>query len=117
MKKINLRNYYPFYSCDDIIEVSDELDMLFREYMLLEEAYRIRKYRYKAFYSLEGNEGIEREALKLPLPPDEILEQRQMTELIFKGLLLYRFVIIIHVVNLLVQGTAYQNFVRQDLVV
>ncbi len=86
MKKINLRNYYPFYSYDDIIEVSDELDMLFREYMLLEEAYRIRKYRYKAFYSLEGNEGIEREALKLPLTPDEILEQRQMTEIIFKGL-------------------------------
>ena len=54
--------------------------------LLLEEAYRIRTYRYKAFYSLDRDEGIEREILQKPLNPAEIWEQRQMTELIYKGL-------------------------------
>ena len=51
MKKINLRDYYPYYTQDMIVEVPDEVALLLREYMLLEEAYRIRTYRYKAFYS------------------------------------------------------------------
>lgn len=63
---------------------SKEFDIL--AYMLLEEAYRIRTYRYKAFYSLDRDEGIEREILQKPLNPAEIWEQRQMTELIYKGL-------------------------------
>ena len=53
MKKINLRDYYPYYSQDMIVEVPDEVALLLREYMLLGEAYRIRTYRYKAFYSLD----------------------------------------------------------------
>lgn len=61
MKKINLKEYYPYYTQDMIVEVPDEVFLLLREYMLLEEAYRIRTYRYKAFYSLERDEGIERE--------------------------------------------------------
>ena len=51
MKEINLRDYYPYYTQDMIVEVPDEVALLLREYMLLEEAYRIRTYRYKAFYS------------------------------------------------------------------
>lgn len=86
MKEINLRDYYPFYTQDVIVEVPDEVALLLREYVLLEEAYRIRTYRYNAFYSLEGNEGIEREALDHSFTPEEILEQRQMSELIFRGL-------------------------------
>ena len=67
MKKINLRDYYPYYSQDMIVEVPDEVALLLREYMLLEEAYRIRTYRYKAFYSLDRDEGVEREILQKPL--------------------------------------------------
>lgn len=65
MKKINLRDYYPYYTQDMIVEVPDEVALLLREYMLLEEAYRIRTYRYKAFYSLDRDEGIERVSLSL----------------------------------------------------
>lgn len=86
MKKINLKEYYPYYTQDMIVEVPDEVFLLLREYMLLEEAYRIRTYRYKAFYSLERDEGIEREVLQKPLNPAEILEQRQVTESLYKGL-------------------------------
>ena len=76
MKKINLRDYYPYYTQDMIVEVPDEVALLLREYMLLEEAYRIRTYRYKAFYSLDRDEGIEREILQKPLNPAEIWEHR-----------------------------------------
>lgn len=41
MKKINLRDYYPYYTQDMIVEVPDEVALLLREYMLLEEAYDI----------------------------------------------------------------------------
>ena len=81
MKKINLRDYYPYYTQDMIVEVPDEVALLLREYMLLEEAYRIRTYRYKAFYSLDRDEGIEREILQKPLNPAEIWEQRQICTL------------------------------------
>ena len=86
MKEINLRDYYPFYTSDVIVEVPDEVALLLREYTLLEEAYRIRTYRYQAFYSLVGHEGIERDALMDQPTPEEILEQQQTSELIFKGL-------------------------------
>ena len=73
MKEINLRDYYPFYTSDVIVEVPDEVALLLREYTLLEEAYRIRTYRYQAFYSLEGHEGImirsENEPFVLPVTP------------------------------------------------
>lgn len=86
MKEINLRDYYPFYNHDTMIEVSDEIALLFREYALLEEAYRIRTLRHKAYYSLEQEDGIERDALHRPPTPGEILEQKQMNELLYKGL-------------------------------
>ena len=61
MKEINLRDYYPFYTNDLTVEVPDEVADLLREYTLLEEAYRIRTYRYKAFYSLDYDGNINRE--------------------------------------------------------
>lgn len=87
MKEINLRDYYPFYTTDTIVEVPDEVADLLREYVLLEEAYRIRTYRHKAFYSLDHEDQIEREAVSVQPSPFDILEQRHTLELIYKGLL------------------------------
>lgn len=59
---------------------------MLREYALMEEAYRIRTYRYKAFYSLDYDGNIERDiALSQPSLLD-IIEQRHMTGLLYKGL-------------------------------
>lgn len=86
MKKINLRDYYPFYTTDVIVEVPDEVADLLREYALLEEAYRIRTYRYRAYYSLDYDGNIERDiALAQPSLMD-IIEQRHMTEQLYKAL-------------------------------
>lgn len=86
MKEINLRDYYPFYTNDLTVEVPDEVADLLREYALLEEAYRIRTYRYKAFYSLDYDGNIERDIALSQPSLLEIMEQRRMTELLYQGL-------------------------------
>ena len=86
MKEINLRDYYPFYTNDLTVEVPDEVADLLREYALLEEAYRIRTYRYKAFYSLDYDGNIERDIALSQPSLLEVMEQRRMTSLLYKGL-------------------------------
>lgn len=86
MKEINLREYYPFYTCDVIVEVPDEVADLLREYALLEEAYRIRTYRHRAFYSLDVEGKIERDLAFAQPSPFEIMEQRRISETLYKGL-------------------------------
>lgn len=87
MKKINLRDYYPFYAKDTVIEVPEEIALLLREYELLEEAYRIRTYRYKAFYSLDYAGGIERDMAALDQKnPCDLVEQLYDREQLYKAL-------------------------------
>ena len=86
MKRINLREYYPFYKADLFVEVPDEVADLLRESVLLEEAYRIRTYRHKAYYSLDYGDNIESKALIVALSPYEIIEERWTTEMIYKGI-------------------------------
>ena len=87
MKKINLRDYYPFYTKDTVVEVPEEIALLLREYELLEEAYRIRTYRYKAFYSLDYAGGIERDMAALEQKnPCDLVEQLYDREQLYKAL-------------------------------
>ena len=86
MKVINLRDIYPHYTQDCFVEVTDEVADLLRESALMEEAYRIRTYRHKAYYSLDYGDNIERKALIVALSPYEIMEEHWTTEMIYKGL-------------------------------
>ena len=86
MKKINLREYYPFYTTDTIVEVPDEVADILRAYKLRDEAYRIYTYRHKAYFSLDFGDGIEYEALVDQKSPADIYEQHRVTEMIYKGL-------------------------------
>ncbi len=87
MKEINLRDYYPFYKKDTFVEVPEEIDLLLREYELLEEAYRIRTYRYRAFCSLDYAGGIERDIAALDQKnPCDLVEQLYDREQLYKGL-------------------------------
>ena len=76
MKKINLRDYYPYYTQDMIVEVPDEVADILREYKLAEAAYFLRTYRHKAYYSLDRNDGIEHEALFVAFSPYELYERK-----------------------------------------
>ena len=77
MKKINLREYYPLYTQDTIVEVPDEVADLLREYKLAEAAYFLRTYRHKAYFSLDYDVNVERDVLMAALSPLDILEQKE----------------------------------------
>ena len=81
MVKINLRKYYPdFYTTDCIIEVPDEVAALMNSYERAEAAYYLRRYRHKAYYSLDRGDGIEKDILFVSLSPGEIYERKVATE-------------------------------------
>lgn len=76
MTTINLRDYYPFYTSDNFIDVPDEVYELLKEFDRKEAAYRLRTYRHKAYYSLDRNDGIEHEALFVSPSPYELYERK-----------------------------------------
>ena len=81
MTKINLRDYYPdFYTADCIIEVPDEVAETLDSYKHTEAAYYLRRYRHKAYYSLDRGDGIEKDILFVSLSPGEIYERKVTTE-------------------------------------
>lgn len=81
MTKINLREYYPdFYATDCMIEVPDEVAALMAAYERAEAAYYLRRYRHKAYYSLDRVDGIENDILFVSLSPCEIYERKVTVE-------------------------------------
>lgn len=87
MTIINLRDFYPeIYAHDQFTELPDEVAATLVEYKLKDAAYRLRTYRHRAYYSLDYGDGIEKQAVVLVPSPFEIIEQRRLTELIYKGI-------------------------------
>ena len=80
MAKINLRDFYPFYNSDFFIEIPDEVEMALLEAERLEKNYIRRRFYNKAHYSLDANDGIEKDILFVSLSPCEIYERKITTE-------------------------------------
>ena len=76
MAIINLQDYYPFYTSDCFMEVSEEVAEMFKEFDRKEAAYRLRTYRHKAYYSLDRYDGLEHEAVFVALSPHELYERK-----------------------------------------
>ena len=60
---INLRDFYPNYTHDEFVEVSDEVAMELLADKRYENAYQRRVFYNKAHYSLDAEDGIEASAL------------------------------------------------------
>mgnify|MGYP001161536042 FL=1 len=73
MKKINLRDLYPFYKSDFLIEIADEVVELIKQIERKEHADYERIRVNKAYYSLDADDGIERDIVLLVLSLEEIL--------------------------------------------
>jgi RNA polymerase sigma-70 factor (ECF subfamily) len=86
MIKINLRDYYPFYFHDSFIEVEDKIVAALNAFDLLEDAYQKRTYRHKAYYSLDRNDGIERDIVLVLLSPPEIYEREITNQELYTAL-------------------------------
>ena len=86
MKRINLRDYYPFYTSDSFIDVPDEVAAMLQEFGRYEAAYRMRTYRHKAYYSLDRDDGVQHDILFVDLPPDEFYERKVTMERLYSAL-------------------------------
>lgn len=86
MKIINLRDYYPHYATDKLVDVPDEVFAILEDFRRQEESYQRYLRRYKAFYSLDEDNGIEKDILFEQPSPYEILEQQRMMALLYQGL-------------------------------
>ena len=81
MKKINLRELYPnVYTTDFFVDVTEEVMETIRAAKRAEAAYDRRMYRYKAYYSLDCDNGIENAILMKPQTPEMLLEEKQFQE-------------------------------------
>ena len=82
MQTINLKQYYPFCTEDTFVEVSDEIVEAFLLDKRAEAARERKMYRYKAFYSLDCDDGIENAAIgwAQPSPEDYLMEKEAQAE-------------------------------------
>ena len=88
MQKINLRDLYPdVYKTDVFVDVAEEVLTAIRDQQQDDAAYERRKFRHKAYYSLNRGDGIENDALNQPPTPEEILEQKQLKEEVYAALM------------------------------
>ena len=77
MPIINLREYYPnYYSEDNFIEVPDQLAQELEQFRRYDNAAYLRRYRNKAYYSLDRGDGIENRVLFTAATPDELYERK-----------------------------------------
>lgn len=86
MKKINLKDIYPFWKTDVWVEVDDEVVQEMRRFDLMESAFRLRTYRHRAYYSLDRNDGIERDILFLSISPEEYYERKLSRQQLYEAL-------------------------------
>ena len=88
MKKVNLRDLYPdVYKTDHFVEVTEDVLETIRDSERAEAAYDRRMYRYKAHYSLDCDNGIEKAVVQHPPTPEEILENQQFRDQLYAAVM------------------------------
>ena len=78
MTTINLKDFYYWYTQDQLIEVSDEVAEVFKADARYEMAYQRRLSRHKAQYSLDCDDGIEYSACLHEPTPQELLDRMEL---------------------------------------
>ena len=88
MKKVNLKDLYPdVYKNDHFVEVTEDVLETIRAAERAEAAYDRRMYRYKAHYSLDCDNGIEKAIVQHPPTPEEILEDQQLRDQLYSAVM------------------------------
>ena len=78
MTTINLKDFYPWYTHAEYIEVSDEVAEVLRASRRHEAAHAERVRYNKAFYSLDCDDGIEYTACLHEPTPQELLDRVEL---------------------------------------
>lgn len=76
MSRINLRDYYPDNKSDFFIEVTVEVAELLKQFSRKDHTDYERRRVHKAYYSLDADDGIERDVVLLILSPEETYERK-----------------------------------------
>ena len=88
MKKVNLRELYPdIYKTDVFIEVSSEVQEVFLTDKRAEAARQRQMYNYKAYYSLDCDNGIEKQVVYQPPTPEMLMEEKQLREQLYSAVM------------------------------
>lgn len=84
MKKVNLRKLYPsLYTKDIYIFLPDDVAAALWEEARKERAGYAKIRYHRAYYSLDREDGIERFALHSPMPPEEVMQQKELREFLY----------------------------------
>ena len=86
MIQINLRDYYPIYSSDLLIEVTEEVAEELRLWERKEKSYRRKVIRNRAQYSLDFGDDIEHEAIFSSVTPDEVYERKLSQKQLYEAI-------------------------------
>ena len=78
MTTINLRDFYPWYTHDEYIEVSEEVAEELHTSRRREAAHAERVRYNKAFYSLDCDDGIEYVACLHEPSPQELMDRKEL---------------------------------------
>lgn len=85
MKNINLRDHYSdLYTSDHVIKVPDKIADFFNSDEKREEAYKRRRFYYKAQYSLDQYNGIEDAILHQEPSAEDVFDRESTTTQILK---------------------------------
>ena len=88
MQKINLRELYPdVYKTDTFLDVTDEVQAVLLADKRAEALYLRQMYNYKAQYSLDCDNGIEKAIVQHPPTPEEILENQQLRDQLYAAVM------------------------------
>lgn len=88
MKKVNLRDLYPnVYKTDTYVEVTDEVLDAMKAQDRTEANQRRLIRRYKAYHSLDSENGIERMFCSCSQSPDELLIEQFVQEQLYAAVM------------------------------
>lgn len=76
MAIINLKEIYPGYQQDCFVEVTEEVATALKHFDCQEASYQRKRYRHKAYFSLDRADGIEKDICYASVAPDEIYERK-----------------------------------------
>ena len=76
MAIINMRDYYPVDIPDFFVEVTDEVADQLKQFNRKDHADHERRRVHKAYYSLDADDGIEKDIVLLVLSPEEVYERK-----------------------------------------
>ena len=86
MTTINLKEFYYWYIVDELVEVPDEVAEELRAGKRAEASRQRQERRYKAYYSLDCDDGIEYSAVQHEPTPQELLDRKEMFFLLWNAL-------------------------------